>query len=257
MELDFAREAVSTERIGGALADDPNVRIPKVYRKLSSSRLLVLEFLDGIPLTDLPRIKATGLDLHAFAERIAKLYAKMIFEVGFFHGDPHPGNLLVLPNGVIGLLDFGLAKELPPTFAQSMASMIVKSFMGDTQGSLAAARELGFNIDELTPELLKEVIASTGQGVREVRRAEVTGEGVGAQSRERRESGRIRTPVDRKRLGKLVAGGEKLKIPPHFALVGRTMMLLDGLSHMLAPGEHLVQRTMREALTPYALRSAT
>jgi hypothetical protein len=80
---------------------------------------------------------------------------------------------------------------------------------------------------------------------------------VGGNPRAWTDEDRKRAEDNRKRFEKLVEGGEKLKIPPHFALVGRTMMLLDGLSHTLAPGEHLVQRTIREALTPFALGTAT
>ena len=70
-----------------------------------------MEYLDGIPVHDLERLRAEGVDLPALADRIARIYRRMIFEKGFFHGDPHPGNLLVLRDGRIGLLDFGLAKD--------------------------------------------------------------------------------------------------------------------------------------------------
>jgi len=127
LELDFAREADSTERVRAAFRDDPTVRVPRVYRELSTPRLLVLEYLDGIKVTDLDRLRAAGVDLREVAARIGRLYARMIFEHGFFHGDPHPGNLLVLPGTVIGLLDFGLAKELPAGFATSIATIDRKS----------------------------------------------------------------------------------------------------------------------------------
>ena len=65
------------------------------------------------------------------ASRIGRLYARMIFEQGFFQGDPHPGNLLVLPGTVIGLLDFGLAKELPPGFGADIAEMLTRGLAGD------------------------------------------------------------------------------------------------------------------------------
>ena len=72
----------------------------------------------------------------------------MIFEQGFFQGDPHPGNLLVLPGTVIGLLDFGLAKELPPGFGAAIAEMLTRGLAGDVPGAAAAARHAGFEIDD-------------------------------------------------------------------------------------------------------------
>ena len=265
LELDFSREAESTERIRKTFASDPRVRVPRVYAEHTTKRLLVLEFLDGLPLTDPERLKKAGVDQRAFVENVATIYAKMIFEDGFFHGDPHPGNLLVLEDGVIGLLDFGLAKELPDRFGPSMAAMIAKSMTGDTKGALEAAQALGFNIDELSPKLLELLAQRTlggDAGRRQPQRRErgEARESSDAEpgqrrrrrrrpSREQREKARAR----REELELLAEDGEPLRVPPHFALVGRTVMLLEGLSHRLAPGEKIVQRTLRKAIAPYAL----
>lgn len=113
LELDFGREARSTERVAENLAGDPEVVVPHVYSELSTDRLLVLELMKGVPLSDLDALVAAGVDPRDVARRVGRAYAHMIFEDGFFHGDPHPGNLLVRDDGAIVLLDFGLAKELP------------------------------------------------------------------------------------------------------------------------------------------------
>ena len=243
LELDFTREATSTERVRKAFEGDDRVRVPRVHGEHSSRTLLVLEYLDGTPLTDTDRLRKLDSDLPAFARRIAELYAAMIFELGFFHGDPHPGNLLLLPNNVVGLLDFGLAKELPDQFGRWMAALIVRGMRGDREGALEAARALGFNIDELSPTLLAEILEQA-MG----RRAPVRGSEP-APWRERR---RVRQ-AERDRMRELAEGGERLQIPPHFALIGRTMMLLNGLSERLAPGQRIIQQTLREVLAPYAM----
>ena len=82
----------------------------------------------------------------------------MIFEHDFFHGDPHPGNLLVLPDGRIGLLDFGLCKELPPGFARRVAQMMVSAMIGDSRAALEAAGQLGFDTSALQPEHLRPMM---------------------------------------------------------------------------------------------------
>ena len=247
LELDFVREGDSTERVRKAFEGDDRVRIPRVYRELTSRKLLVLEYLEGLPVTDLAQLRASGVDLPAYADRVANLYTEMIFEHGFFHGDPHPGNLLVMPDGVVGLVDFGLAKELPPRFVPAMVSLIARSSSGDAEGALEAARELGFNLDELNPALLDELVARTLAG-RGTDLSRPRPERPRVDPGQRRDRGRRAL----ERLEKLAEGGEKLRIPPHFALVGRTIMLLSGLFHSLAPGERLMERTLRRALLPHA-----
>ncbi|HEX5065353.1 MAG TPA: AarF/UbiB family protein, partial [Myxococcota bacterium] len=149
----------------------------------------------------------------------------MIFEQGFFHGDPHPGNLLVLPDGRIGLLDFGLCKELPPGFANDVATMMVSSMIGDSRAAYAAAEKLGFDIASMRPEALRSLLLMTiGDSDTEAGFFEIV-----------RET-RLR------------------RIPEDFALVGRTLILLNGLSHRLAPGRRLVQAELLQHLAAGAAR---
>jgi ubiquinone biosynthesis protein len=219
LELDFAREADSTERVRAACAGDATVRIPHVYCELSTPRLLVLEYLDGIKVTDLERLRAAGVDLGEVATRVGRLYGRMIFEQGFFHGDPHPGNLLVLPGTVIGLLDFGLAKELPAGFGAAVADMLVRGLAGDGPGALAAARAAGFEIrDDDAAALPPMLLALMGEQNEDVELAGLL----------------ARTPVAR--------------VPRDFGLIARVMLLLNGLSHTLAPGQRLIQRALMETL---------
>jgi ubiquinone biosynthesis protein len=94
LELDFAREADTTERIRAAMRDDPTVRVPRVHRQYTTGKLLVLEYLEGIKVTDLYQLRAAGHDLGEVARRIGRLYARMIFKQGFFQGEPTPETCL-------------------------------------------------------------------------------------------------------------------------------------------------------------------
>jgi cytochrome P450/predicted unusual protein kinase regulating ubiquinone biosynthesis (AarF/ABC1/UbiB family) len=223
LELDFVREAAATERIRAAFAGDPTVRVPRVHREYTTQKLLVLEYLDGIKITDLAALRAAGADVPEVAARVARVYARMIFEQGFFQGDPHPGNLLILPGNVIGLLDFGLAKELPAGFAATIAAMIVRGMAGDAAGALAAARAAGFTIPEQNPAAFAALVLAL-MGERD----------------------------EHFDLGALLAQNPVVGIPSHFGLIARVMLLLNGLSHVLAPGQLLVQRALVEALAPHA-----
>ncbi len=174
-------------------------------------------------------MRERGVDLRDIAKRVAELYARMIFTHGFFHGDPHPGNILVLDDGRIALLDFGLAKELPEGFAGNAARMIAAGMSGDTAKAVEAARAIGFVVsDAKAPHLITLIKALLGD-------YEQAGD-----------------------LLKQLAPGE-LEIPHHFTLIGRVMIILSGVSHTLVPNERIIGGALLAALAPHmmAARSAS
>ncbi|MCZ6656806.1 MAG: AarF/ABC1/UbiB kinase family protein [Gammaproteobacteria bacterium] len=253
LELDFCTEATSTMRVRRAFENDERVRVPRVHGEYTDRKLLVLEYLDGIPLTDVERMRREGVDLEQYAKTLGDVYATMFFDQGFFHGDPHPGNLLAMPGGVIGMLDFGLAKELPDQFGAQMIAMMAKTFSGDTEGALDAARALGFNLDELNPALLEKIVKETMGGARQAGDAWQRGERAAweRQSRgmpSREEIAEYRAQADEYR--SLVKGGKPIHIPHHFALIGRAMGLLQGISDRLVPGEEVIQKSLLRRMIP-------
>jgi ubiquinone biosynthesis protein len=211
MELDFRREAASTRRLAGILAGRDDVRVPRVYDAYARDRVLVLEYLDGIQVTRVAALRAAGHRPSDVARRIGGLYGAMLFEYGFFHGDPHPGNLLVLPDGRIGLLDFGLCKELPRNFAALVAEMMVAALIGDGDAALRAAAALQFDM-EIRPEHLRSMVL-----------------------------GIVGDDDARDDVAAVLRATHIRRIPDDFGLVLRTMLLLNGLSHRLAPGRRLIQ----------------
>ena len=212
MELDFRREAASTQRLGALLAARGDVRVPRIYQQHTRDRVLVMEYLDGIQVARTAALRAAGHRPSAVARRVGDLYGAMLFEYGFFHGDPHPGNLLVLPDGRIGLLDFGLCKELPADFAALVAEMMVAALIGDSDAALRAATALSFDIEAIRPDHLRALVLS------------IVGDA---------DSGDDFAAV--------LTATRIRRIPDDFALVLRTMLLLNGLSHRLAPGRRLIQ----------------
>lgn len=229
LELDFAREADSTERVASELAGTGLARVPEVHRAWCGPRLLVLERLDGIPITDVAALRAAGHDPGELAARVARLYAAMIFEHGFFHGDPHPGNLLVLRDGTLGLLDFGLCKELPPGFGRKAAALVAAALAGDAAATLRAAGELGFDVRRVEPEAALALVGML------LGRARPEG-----------------SPV----FPLLLRRNPLATIPEDVALVVRTLVLLTGLSHALAPGEGRVQQELARVIVPLLRQTA-
>jgi ubiquinone biosynthesis protein len=107
-EIDYTVEAVNMERMAGQFLSDRTVYIPKVYHDLSTQRVLTAEFVDGIKISQVDRLDDAGLNRRKITRRGSDILLRQIFDFGFFHGDPHPGNLFVLPGEVICLLDFGM-----------------------------------------------------------------------------------------------------------------------------------------------------
>ena len=107
-ELDYQLEAANSKRAAFNFASDSDICIPSIYDDFSTTRVLTTAFVDGIKVSDIERLKASGLDCKLITERGADILLRMIFEHGFFQADPHPGNLFVLPGNVICLIDFGM-----------------------------------------------------------------------------------------------------------------------------------------------------
>lgn len=107
-EIDFKMEAANIERIAGHFGDDATVYIPKVYREVTTARVLTTEYVEGIKISKIKDLDAAGHDRRVLCSRGADLVLRQVFDHGVFHGDPHPGNIFALPGDVIGLVDFGI-----------------------------------------------------------------------------------------------------------------------------------------------------
>jgi ubiquinone biosynthesis protein len=111
-ELDFVLEADNMERFSAQFLQDPHIYVPKVFRDASCSRVLTMEFIRGVKVSEVEKIDAAGLDRKLIVDRGAEFLLRQIFENGFFHADPHPGNIFVLPDNVICMLDYGMVGSI-------------------------------------------------------------------------------------------------------------------------------------------------
>jgi ubiquinone biosynthesis protein len=130
-ELDFGREGRHLQQFANNFARDPNVRFPTVFAELSTSRVLTMEYLDGVKIAEAQRLAAMGVDREELARRGAIMYLDMIFRDGFYHADPHPGNLLALPGGVIAMLDCGMVGRLDERLREQIEEMLLAIAAGD------------------------------------------------------------------------------------------------------------------------------
>ncbi len=123
-ELDFNHEADNAIRFRGQFKHNRRIKVPEFYQELSSSRVLTMEFITGLNVTDPVALRKHKIDPKDLAERLTDLIYEQVLEFGFFHGDPHPGNMCVLPKGVVGVIDFGMMGNFTPSFRTSLAQLI-------------------------------------------------------------------------------------------------------------------------------------
>jgi len=124
-ELDFSRERRNLHAFARNFADDDTVHIPAPFDACSSKHVLTMEMLGGVSLSKAEELKQRGEDLDEFARRGVNMYLNMVFRDGFYHADPHPGNLMYLPGGVVGLLDCGMVGRIDDQLRDDLEGMLL------------------------------------------------------------------------------------------------------------------------------------
>ena len=110
LELDFCREVESGDRIRSLFEENSAVLIPEFYKEWCTGRVITMEFMSGVKVTDLEALKGAGIDYQQIVQGLMGIYTKKILACGFFQADPHPGNIFIQPGPRFVLVDFGLAK---------------------------------------------------------------------------------------------------------------------------------------------------
>jgi predicted unusual protein kinase regulating ubiquinone biosynthesis (AarF/ABC1/UbiB family) len=154
LELDFEREAAMLTRVRANLAALPAIVVPRPIAGMVSRRVLVLDYLEGSRLLHPGEPLPAGLDGALVARRITEAFGHQILVDGLFQADPHPGNILLLLGGEIGLLDFGLTKELPAAMRLGFCRLIVAAAARDFPAILAAFRAMGVRTRSEGPEAI-------------------------------------------------------------------------------------------------------
>ena len=155
-ELDFSREERHLQTFNRNFAGNRAVRFPQSYPHLSTSRVMTMERLDGVKLSDSAALAQAEFDMQEVARNGAQVYLEMIFEHGFYHADPHPGNLVLLPGGVIGVLDAGMVGRLDETLREDIEDMLWAITTQDPQQLTSIVMRVGMvpaGLDETTLHL--------------------------------------------------------------------------------------------------------
>ena len=148
-EIDFVNESINIQRFYNNLKNDITLdqfaEVPKVYSAFTTSKVLAMEFISGIKINQIDELKAKDFDTKVIARRLTISYFKQIFEYGFFHADPHPGNLLVLPNSHICYLDFGMMGSMLPRDISIFGKLFVAISNKDVKNIIKTLQQLSNN----------------------------------------------------------------------------------------------------------------
>jgi ubiquinone biosynthesis protein len=217
-ELDFEREAAETVELAAATDPAGGVRIPHVYRDLCRARVLVEERFDGRSVAHRERIADLGLKEVDLADRLVRTVIGHMLHDGHFHADPHPGNVLLLEDGALGLIDFGSTGRLNSAQRVALLDMTAAALSGDS----AALRD-GI-----------ERVAIVGPDVQDAALERALSQFIAENLRQGRSMG-VDTLND---LIPLLAGFD-IRLPPELTTVFRTLVLLDGTARTINPGYSL------------------
>ncbi|MFP4416339.1 MAG: ABC1 kinase family protein [Chitinispirillaceae bacterium] len=162
-EIDFQMEATQMERFANNFKNDPRLHVPYIYRSYSSRRVLTIEFIKGMKVSNVDELEKAGLDSRRIASEGADIVLKQIFDHGFYHADPHPGNIIIRPDGVICFIDFGMMGVVSPSLREHLGLImfgivnddpkrIVKTLLQLSRGPAEDAELLEYEITELIEE---------------------------------------------------------------------------------------------------------
>ena len=154
-ELDFTREAISMDTIRVNIAEE-GIAVPIVHADYSTGKVLTTTWHDGVKISNLEQLDAWQLDRRDIASRLLKAYCRMLFKDGFYHADPHPGNILVQKEGSIVLLDFGAVATLSTALREGIPQLIEAAVRNDTAAMIAALHSMGFLAQNRDAEKMAE-----------------------------------------------------------------------------------------------------
>ncbi len=237
-EIDYVTEAANAKRFKEMFKDDTTIYIPRIYDEYTTPHMLVIEWIDGIKVNDYVALEAAGISRLEVAKRTVSAYFYQFFVEGFFHADPHPGNIFVkrgvtTADGgpVIAFIDFGMVGSLTKGMKQSLKDLFISFLSRNSRSLVNALVKLGFvgpgaNINVIERGMALMMEQYYGMSLGEARGLDIP---------------EVAQDVER------LLYGQPFQIPAQFAFTGRAIGVLSGVSTGLAPEFNFV-----EVATPYA-----
>jgi ubiquinone biosynthesis protein len=218
-ELDFRREADAMEEMRTLLGPNSVVRIPLVHKELCTRRLLVQEQFDGFTVADSEALAATGYDRAALADHLLRSMLEQVLTIGFFHADPHPGNVFVLEGGTLGLIDFGAVGRLDPIQQKAMVDLMAALVRKDVELLRDGIERVAEMAETVPPERLERSFARL-------------------MADHLRPGGAVDPSILQDLVSTLSEFG--IRLPGDLVILSRALVTLDGTLGIISPGVSLV-----------------
>jgi len=215
-ELDYSIEGRNMEKIRRQFTDIETICIPRVHWHCSTSKVLTMDFVEGIHLNRLADLKRGGFDTRRIAETLVNAMLHQIFAGGFFHADPHPGNLLMTPDGKLAFIDFGMIGRLSPEMRDHLSSLVIALMRRSNEGMLRAILRMGLLEEAADLNGLRNDLNRLHDRYYDIPFSEISiGEA----------------------LNDLFATAQRHRIilPPDFLLLGKALLTLEGVAISLDP----------------------
>ena len=247
-ELDYRREAQSLVTLRKNLEDFDRIFVPAPIDDYSTERVLTMEYVDGRKITDLDPMTRLDLDGAALADELFKAYLHQVVIDGFFHADPHPGNVLLTEDGRIAMLDLGMTGRVPSNMRDTLLRLLIA--VGEGRGEEVANRalEMGDRREGFDESEFRRRVSAVVGDFAQTRLADL-------------QIGLVLISVSR------VAGETGIRIPPELSMLGKTLWNLDGIGKALDPSfdptasirreaPNLLRRRMKQRMSPGHLAEA-
>jgi ubiquinone biosynthesis protein len=219
MELDFLQEAKACEQFRTDFETSADVVAPKVYSRWSTRRVLVMELLPGKRISELERHNVDG---RAFMRKLIGAVYAQVFEHGFFHGDPHPGNLLLMPDGAIAFLDFGLTGRLTAEMQDTLINCFVGAVFQDAETVALSIYRAGATEERVDLKRFRSDIERLMTKYH------------GAKLKELKERASMVEFIE-------TAARFKIRLPPEYAVLARMGSIIDGMATEFLPDVDIVE----------------
>jgi ubiquinone biosynthesis protein len=221
-ELDYKIEARNSEKIAKQFTDNTKVLIPKIHWEYTTGKVITMDYIEGIKLNEEERLHQAGYNIKSLGETVVNAIFQQILIDGFFHGDPHPGNILAMPGDVIAFMDFGIIGRLSPEMRNHLASFVIALMNRNTDEVVRGITNMGLVPEDVNHKQLWSDVDHLREKYSDV-------------------------PFSEMSMGKTVndlftvAFRHRIQLPTDLTILGKTLLTIEGVIEKLDPDLNIVK----------------